>query len=77
LKCGACGYEKEIDYVDSEESINPDGKDFRFIYSGVTSGFSAPRDKDDGYYSEDDVQIGLYICPECGTVHAEEVLGRY
>jgi len=69
MKCGACGYEKEINHYNSEKSINPDGQDFQRIESGVKSGFTVPGDD----FSDSPKEMGLYICPKCGTVHAEEV----
>ena len=68
MKC-VCGYEKEIDYIDEKESINPDGEDFISI-SGVFF-IDIPYDKQ-GYFKRNKEERNLYACPKCGTIKIGE-----
>ena len=76
MKCRACGYEHEIDYIKPAKNKGDD--EFIPIYFGVspeTEGKIVTRAcvESDAYYHRSGFKkMCLVACPKCGTTRLEE-----
>lgn len=63
MKCGACGYEYEVDYKRMERVIIKGNEDF----IDIKGTFYIENNSDDPY-REKVIEASLIACPKCKTV---------
>ncbi len=70
MKCQACGYEYEKDWVNGNFTVT--NGDDKFIGISLSNDIQVKNDTRENQYTYEYPTLKLYACPKCGTVKIDK-----